>query len=180
MADVSYLKDMPIAILGGGAVGKTMAADCALAGKEVRIWDQPRFAKTNFQNIEKTGITLSGNQFSFFGFQRRGIAKVALATDNLAEAVKGAGIIVVATVALGHEPIFKELILSTSMRDSGQSFFHIPSSILMCLSICSGSGTERMSARRTMYITLCILKKERPSMRVTRMCSSGPTFARGV
>ena len=36
MADVSYLKDMPIAVLGGGAVGKTMAADCALAGKEVR------------------------------------------------------------------------------------------------------------------------------------------------
>ena len=37
MADVSYLKDMPIAVLGGGAVGKTMAADCALAGKEVKI-----------------------------------------------------------------------------------------------------------------------------------------------
>ena len=55
--DMSYLKDMPIAVLGGGAVGKTMAADCALAGKEVRIWDQPRFAKTNFLNIEKTGIT---------------------------------------------------------------------------------------------------------------------------
>ena len=65
--DMSYLKDMPIAVLGGGAVGKTMAADCALAGKEVRLWDQPRFAKTNFLNIEKTGITLSGNQFSFFG-----------------------------------------------------------------------------------------------------------------
>ncbi len=43
--DMSYLKDMPIAVLGGGAVGKTMAADCALAGKEVRIWDQPAFRK---------------------------------------------------------------------------------------------------------------------------------------
>ena len=49
--DMSYLKDMPIAVLGGGAVGKTMAADCALAGKEVRIWDQPEFAKRNFLNI---------------------------------------------------------------------------------------------------------------------------------
>ena len=65
--DMSYLKDMPIAILGAGAVGKTMAADCALAGKEVRLWDQPRFAKTNFTNIEKTGITLAGAQFSYFG-----------------------------------------------------------------------------------------------------------------
>lgn len=31
--DISYLKDMPIAVLGSGAVGKTMAADSALAGK---------------------------------------------------------------------------------------------------------------------------------------------------
>jgi lactate dehydrogenase-like 2-hydroxyacid dehydrogenase len=64
MADMSYLKDMPIAILGAGAVGKTMAADCALDGKEVRLWDQPRFAKINFTNIEKTGITLSGSAIS--------------------------------------------------------------------------------------------------------------------
>ena len=40
--DMRYLKDMPIAILGAGAVGKTMAADCAMGGKEVRLWDQPR------------------------------------------------------------------------------------------------------------------------------------------
>lgn len=75
MADMSYLKDMPIAILGAGAVGKTMAADCALEGKEVRLWDQPRFAKINFTNIEKTGITLSGAQFSYFGYQRKGYGK---------------------------------------------------------------------------------------------------------
>ena len=69
--DMSYLKDMPIAVLGGGAVGKTMAADCALAGKEVRIWDQPDFAKRNFLNIEKTGITLAGHQFSFSAMSAR-------------------------------------------------------------------------------------------------------------
>ena len=96
--DMRYLKDMPIAILGAGAVGKTMAADCAMGGKEVRLWDQPRFAKTNFTNIEKTGITLSGNQFSYFGFQRKGNVKIALATNDMAKAVKGAGIIIVATV----------------------------------------------------------------------------------
>ena len=92
--DMRYLKDMPIAILGAGAVGKTMAADCAIGGKEVRLWDQPRFAKTNFTNIEKTGITLSGNQFSYFGFQRKGNVKIALATDDMAKAVKGAGTVI--------------------------------------------------------------------------------------
>ena len=39
MADMSYLKDMPIAVLGGGAVGKTCAADMKLAGREVRLYD---------------------------------------------------------------------------------------------------------------------------------------------
>ena len=123
MADVKYLENMPIAILGGGAIGKTMAADCALAGKEVRMFDFPKFAKTNFLNIEKTGITLSGNQFSFFGFQRRGIAKIAMATDDLAQAVKGAGIIIVATVALGHEMLFEQLV---PLLEDGQVIHILP------------------------------------------------------
>ena len=121
--DMSYLKDMPIAILGAGGVGKTMAGDCALAGKEVRLWDSPRFAKMNFVNIEKTGITLSGNQFSYFGFQRRGTAKVALATDDMAKAVKGAGIIIVAAVAIAHEDIFRQLI---PLREDGQVIHILP------------------------------------------------------
>ena len=121
--DMSYLKDKPIAVLGGGAVGKTMAADCALAGKEVRIWDQPAFAKRNFLNIKKTGITLSGNQFSFFGYNRKGTAYVSLATDDLAEAVKGAGIIIVATVAIAHEDIFRQLI---PLLEDGQVIHILP------------------------------------------------------
>lgn len=108
--DMSYLKDKPIAILGGGAVGKTMAGDCAIAGVKVRIWDQPGFAERNFRNIERTGIKLSGNQFSYYGFERRGVGYVEMATDDLAKAVKGAGIIVIATVAMAHEPIFRQLI----------------------------------------------------------------------
>ena len=32
MSKMKYLKDMPIAVLGGGAVGKTCAADIKLAG----------------------------------------------------------------------------------------------------------------------------------------------------
>ena len=121
--DVTYLKDMPIAILGAGGVGKTMAGDCALAGKEVRLWDQPAFAKRNFTNIEKTGITLSGAQFSYFGFKRTGTAKVALATDDMAKAVKGAGIIIVAAVAVAHEAIFRELI---PLLEDGQIIHILP------------------------------------------------------
>ena len=34
MNNMEYLKTMPIAVLGGGAVGKTCAADMKLAGRE--------------------------------------------------------------------------------------------------------------------------------------------------
>ena len=121
--NMDYLKDKPIAILGAGAVGKTMAADCALEGKEVRLWEQPRFAKTNFTNIEKTGITLSGAQFSYFGYQRKGTVKIAMATDDMAKAVKGAGIIIVAAVAIAHEDIFRELI---PLLEDGQVIHILP------------------------------------------------------
>ena len=121
--DMSYLKEKPIAILGGGAVGKTMAGDCALAGSKVRIWDSPRFAAVNFKNLDRTGIKLTGNQFSFYGFERRGTGRVELATDNMAEAVKGAGIIIVAAVAIAHEDIFRELI---PLLEDGQVIHILP------------------------------------------------------
>lgn len=120
--DMSYLKDMPIAILGCGGVGKTMAGDCALAGAKVRIWEQEAFKK-NFNNMERTGIKLTGNQFSYYGFERRGTAHVDLATTDMAEAVKGAGIIVIATVAMAHEPIFRELI---PLLEDGQVIHILP------------------------------------------------------
>lgn len=107
--DMSYLKDKPIAILGAGGVGKTMAGDCALAGATVNLWEQPAFEK-NLTNIMRTGIKLSGNQFSYYGFERKGVGHVNMATTNMAEAVKGAGHVIVTTIAQAHEPLFKELI----------------------------------------------------------------------
>ena len=38
MSKMEYLKGMPIAVLGGGAAGKTCAADCKLSGSEVRLY----------------------------------------------------------------------------------------------------------------------------------------------
>ena len=120
--DMSYLKDMPIAILGCGGVGKTMAGDCALAGQEVRIWEQEAFKK-NFNNIERTGIKLTGNQFSYYGFERRGVGYVSMASTNMAEVVKGAGIIIIATVAMAHESICRELV---PLLEDGQVVHFFP------------------------------------------------------
>ena len=49
-------------VLGGGAVGKTCAADCKLAGSEVRLWDAMPFAATSLKDVDKTGILLDGIQ----------------------------------------------------------------------------------------------------------------------
>ncbi len=121
--DLSYLGTKPIAILGAGGVGKPCAADAKLAGREVRLWDDPRFAPKTLKYVEKTGLKLSGNQRNLMMFERRGVAHLDMVTDDLAKAVHGAGIVVIATVALGHEALFKKLI---PLLEDGQFIYIIP------------------------------------------------------
>ena len=110
MADMSYLKDKPIAVLGGGAVAKAIAGDCALGGAKVRICDMEPFASKTLRNIEKVGIKFYGDQINLYGFEREGFAKMDLVTTSVADAVKGAGLIVIGTPVFGHRPFFKALI----------------------------------------------------------------------
>ena len=110
MGKMDYLKDLPIAVIGGGAVGKTCAADIKLAGREVRLYDAMPFAETSLRGLEKTGILLDGVQRNRDGFERSGRAYPDLVTTDIAAAVKGAGHIVVACGSWGHEPMFRALI----------------------------------------------------------------------
>ncbi len=110
MGKMEYLKSMPIAVLGGGAVGKTCATDMKLAGREVRLYDIMPFANTSLKNIDKTGILLDGVQRNRDCFERSGRAHFDLVTSDMAAAVNGAGLIVVACGSWGHEGIFRELI----------------------------------------------------------------------
>ncbi len=110
MKDMSYLNDKPIAVLGGGAVAKAIAGDCALGGKKVRICDMAPFAEKTLRNVEKVGIKFYGDQINLYGFEREGFAKMDMVTTDVAEAVKGAGIIVIGTPTFGHKPFFEKLI----------------------------------------------------------------------
>lgn len=107
--DMSYLKDMPIAILGGGAVGKTCAADCKLAegGREVRLYSK---SESSIANLHKTGILLDGIQRNLYGFERSGKVYLDLASTDMDKVVKGAGLIVIAIPANGHEHYLKSLV----------------------------------------------------------------------
>lgn len=110
MGKMEYLKSKPIAVLGGGAVGKTCAADMKLAGSNVRLYDMMPFAEKTLENLEKTGILLDGVQRNLYCFERSGRAFLDMVTSDMSEAVRGAGLIVVAAPAFAHEPFFRELI----------------------------------------------------------------------
>lgn len=110
MGNMEYLKDKPIAVLGAGAVGKAMAADCALGGAKVRICDLEPFAKKTLFGVKEKGIKFYGDQLNLYGFERSGTAVFDRVTTDVAEAVAGAGIIIVTTPAIGHKPFFEKLI----------------------------------------------------------------------
>ena len=107
---MDYLKTKPIAVLGGGAVAKAIAGDCALGGAQVRICDLMPFAEKSLRNIERVGIKFYGDQINLYGFEREGMARLELVTTEVAQAVKGAGIVVIATPTFGHVPFFEKLI----------------------------------------------------------------------
>lgn len=105
--DLTYLKNAPIAVLGGGAVGKTCAADCKLAGREVRLYSR---SKKSLAYLERTGILLDGIQRNLYGFERSGRAFLDVVTNDMEEAVKGAKLILIAIPALAHEEYLKKLV----------------------------------------------------------------------
>jgi len=107
---MEYLKDKPITVLGAGAVGKAQSADCALAGAKVRLCDLPPFAEKTLFGIKESGINFYGTQLNLHSFERSGIARMELVTEDMAEAVKGAGLVVITTPAFGHQVFFEKLI----------------------------------------------------------------------
>ena len=118
--DMSYLKDLPIAVLGGGAVGKTCAADMKLAGREVRLYSRTPKAVAN---LDKTGILLDGVQRNLYGFERSGRAFLDLASTDMAEVVKGAGLIVIGITANAQEHYLRTLV---PLLEDGQVIHILP------------------------------------------------------
>ena len=114
---MAYLKGMPIAVLGSGAVGKTLAADCKLAGSEVRLWGSEEYYEKSIKNLPKTGILLDGVQRNRDGFESSGKAFLDVVSTDMAQVVRGAGIICVATTSFRHEAMFSQLI---SCLEDGQ------------------------------------------------------------
>ncbi len=87
-----------IVVIGAGNAGHAMAADLALRGFRVRLFELPRFAETLRPVQERGGIELTG-------VVGEGFARLELITTDIAEAVKDASHLLVVTQALAHEEV---------------------------------------------------------------------------
>ncbi|MDD5510602.1 MAG: NAD/NADP octopine/nopaline dehydrogenase family protein [Dehalococcoidales bacterium] len=109
--DASRVLRKPVAVLGGGACGQAFAADFTLAGHKVRLYELPEFAPTTLKEVLITHeIEFGGAQDNCKWFRRAGLAKVDVVTTEISEALKGAGLVIVAIPAKGHEPFFERMI----------------------------------------------------------------------
>ena len=109
--NIGNILEKPVAILGGGAIGQTQAADFAIDGYEVRLYDLPEFAPRSLGNVLETRrIELGGVQSNPKNFRRSGIAEINLPTTDMSKALKGAGLVIVAVPGFGHELFFEKMI----------------------------------------------------------------------
>ena len=54
MYDFTEIEKYPVAVLGGGSVGRTCAADCKLGGNTVRLFDIQPFAQQSLKYLERS------------------------------------------------------------------------------------------------------------------------------
>ena len=87
LENLEYLSGKPIAVLGGGSIGKACAADCALAGQKVNLCDMEPFAEKSLFGADR-GVNIWGRQRNLFSFERSGTGKMNMVTTSIAQAVK--------------------------------------------------------------------------------------------
>jgi len=92
-----------VCVIGAGNGGSAIAGDLTLAGHRCRLFEFPEYAANIRPIQEQGGIRVTG-------IARTGFARIELATTDLAEAVAGADLLMVATVALAHERVATELV----------------------------------------------------------------------
>ena len=105
-----------IAVLGGGHGARTVAADMALSGHEVTLFELERF----HDNVAEI---FAGKTIAISGKARQGKAKLARCTHDIAQAVENVDLILVVVPSLYHR-VYAE-ILAPVLKD-GQHVVLIP------------------------------------------------------
>src|SRR5680860_1909647 len=92
-----------VSVLGGGNTAFSMAANLALAGHEVMIWEHPDFAHTLGPVRESLTIELKGAA-------QTGRARLAGVTTDAREALSWADVLVCSVPSYAHQPFAKALL----------------------------------------------------------------------
>jgi opine dehydrogenase len=97
-----------LAVCGAGAAGMAIAADSALKGIAVTLFDLPAFAGTIAAVGERGGIEVTADSETTAG--KMGFAALAAATCDPAEAVAGADVVMITAPALYHDVFTDALV----------------------------------------------------------------------
>ena len=92
-----------VTVLGGGNTAFSMAANLALAGFEVLIWEHPAFAQTIEPIRESLMIHLDGAE-------RSGAARLAAVTTDPAEALAWSETLVCSVPSYAHGPFLEQIL----------------------------------------------------------------------
>lgn len=107
-----------VAILGAGNAGHAMAADLALAGLAVNLYELPEYEQNLEPIRERGGIEATG-------VVRQGFARLNRVTSAIDEAIRGVDHVLVVTRALAHERLAE---LCAPYVHPGQTFTLLPGS----------------------------------------------------
>ena len=87
-----------VAVLGGGNAGRAIAADMTLKGLKVNLFELPQFAD-GFAALREWG------EITLVGVAREGVAHLNMATHDIAAAVDGVDLILIAVPSFGVAPM---------------------------------------------------------------------------
>ena len=110
-------KDL-VAVLGGGNGGHAVAAELALAGFRVNLFELPQFA-SNFERVLRT------KEVRTEGISGENVAKLNMATLEIQQAISDAEVVFVITPAFGHKGMAEA---SAPFVQDGQIFVLMPGS----------------------------------------------------
>ena len=92
-----------VTVLGGGNTAFSMAANLALAGFEVLLWEHPEFAHTLEAIRESRTIHLDGVGWT-------GAARLAAVTTDPAEALAWSETLVCSVPSYAHAPFLEQIL----------------------------------------------------------------------
>jgi len=93
----------PVAVLGAGNAGCCMAADLALQGYKINLYQSPRFEE-DFRLIRDT------KKIEISGSGKDGVARLEKATHDMKEALEGVELVNLTVPAFAQDYFFRELI----------------------------------------------------------------------